>query len=363
VPQASYTCAASTIYTCAIGSCNTAAGGDGLCQCTADSQCPTDKCVPNSNCSAGACTGTGTPDNAGCQLTASGSSPSCYTSQQCGELEICGGVPVLGNCSKACTTSTQCTGGETCSGGYCTACTSSGNCSDRAYTATCNVTTASAYGKCCFGTTHPDLPSPPNALSSVNSANCAMNPTLFPESCSQAPMTDQEKALEFMIFDVTACVQNDLATSMDGGTTMMAAPQPDTFYLDFQSTCPSGSVVKWREFDFQVSMPNPVDGASIVFAAQTGAIGADAGGFLPATPLPLATATSDTVLPNYDDVLIDTSPVENPTPASQGLFNTASPPITSQPDLRIWFTINPAMDGQSPSLLNWRAQYDCPASE
>ena len=353
------TCVGTAINGCAVGTCDTATGT--ICQCTNDNQCPSGKCVPtanNGNCaSGGPCTGSGAADNGSCEYPAGGAAPSCYANAQCGVLETCGGIPTLGNCYKACTTNAQCTGGEKCSGGSCQACTSSSQCKDRSYTATCNVATAGAYGKCCYGTSHPDLPVPPNTASAANSANCAMTATTFPESCSQAPMSDQEKALEFMMFDLTSCVESD--------TGAVTPPlKTESFYLDFTATCPSGTTVKWREFDFQNAFPNPVNGSSIIYTAQTGPVGADAASWVPGMPLPLATANTNTVLPGWDVVLLDTSPVETPTPTSQGVFNQATPAITSQTDLRIWITINPTSDGtQSPTLANWRAQYDCPATE
>lgn len=35
------------------------------------------------------------------------------------------------------------------------------------------------------------------------------NDNQFPSACDDAPMTPQEKALEFMLFDLSACVTSD----------------------------------------------------------------------------------------------------------------------------------------------------------
>jgi len=206
-------------------------------------------------------------------------------------------------------------------------------------------------GQCCNPT------NPPSNLT-VNPASCGLNSKLFPQACLQTPMSDQEKALEFMFFDLTACVTPD--TGMAGPPPIKLSPQ--TFPLDFVANCPTdagqpmGTRPKWREFDFTASFPSPVNGSSISFAAQTGPIGGDAGAFLPATPLALGTTPTNLAL--TDRVPLDTSP------GGSGKFTTATPPLVSQDALRIWVTMTPTADQlSSPTLVSWQVVYDCPPAE
>lgn len=193
-----------------------------------------------------------------------------------------------------------------------------------------------------------------NCCKTWSSSSCGLNAALFPEACLQSPMTDQEKALEFMFFDLTACVTPD-------GWTPGPPPiklNPQTFPLDSTATCPDGTNVQWRELDYQVAFPDPVNGSSIAFAAQTGPSGGSASSFVPATALPLVTMTTNTALPGFDAVLLDTAP------GGSGKLTTASPQIVSQDVLRLWVTMTPTSDQlSSPTLLSWKVVYDCPYSK
>ncbi|HLK41185.1 MAG TPA: hypothetical protein VKU41_30750, partial [Polyangiaceae bacterium] len=333
---------------CSVGQCN--AQGT-ACQCTADSQCPSGKCVDvGQGCQTvngvDQCSGSGTPDAAECVPS---NISNCTSNSDCGgiagtSVEACSGSggdagsgPGLGQCQ--CSASTNCGAGQTCVLGKCTGCTSNAQCTDRTYAATCTGAVGAVTGQCC---------------SSSNPSSCGLNSHLFPEACLQSPMSDQEKALEFMFFDLTACVTPDTGTPT--APPVMLTPQ--TFALDFVSSCPMGTKAQWREFDYQASFPNPVNGSSIAFSAQTGPAGADASAYLPASPLALVTSTANTNVPNYDVVLLDTAP------GGTGKFTTASPPLVSQGDLRIWVTMTPTADMlSSPTLLNWKVQYDCPPAE
>jgi hypothetical protein len=355
------TCTANTSYSCGVGVCNSAGTS---CLCTADNQCPSGQCVDRGQGCAGACSGAASAsiDAADCVTS---TSTTCSTNTNCGgpqAVESCvggsGGTPGLGNCSKACTTNANCTGGETCVAGFCTGCTSNTQCTDKTFRATCSGGATSHRGSCCFAT-NPRLPT--SASNPADPTNCSTNSGRFPQACVQSPMSAQEKALEFMFFDLTACVTPDQAPT--GPPPIKLNPQ--TFPLDFVASCPTdagqplGTTPKWREFDFQASFPSPVNGSSISFAAQTGPVGGDGSpGFVPSTPLPLTTATTNTALPGYDVVLLDSSP------GGSGRFTTASPPLASQAALRIWVTMTPTSDQMSsPTLLSWKLVYDCPPSE
>jgi hypothetical protein len=256
----------------------------------------------------------------------------------------------MGQCSKACTSSANCGGGETCVAGFCTGCSTSANCYDRTHPKACLGAVGAVNGHCC-GTGSP-----------LSTSRCGLNSGLFPEACLQTPLTDQERALEFMFFDLTACVTPDLGTTPTGVLLNAASVT-----LDFVATCPTGTMVKWREFDYQASFPTTPAGTytstyatdSIDFAAQTGPAGGDAAGFVPGTPLQLGTpATTSTVAPRWVQILLDTSP------GGSGFFTNANPVIVSQTDLRMTITLTPTADQlSSPTLLAWQAQYDCPASE
>jgi len=181
----------------------------------------------------------------------------------------------------------------------------------------------------------------------------------FPANCAGGgafptgvPLTSEEKALEYMFFHVDAC---NLGTSQPVTPTLPPPPSPlapATFTRVFQASCPVGYTVKWGFFQWQDIMPNPANGASIVFAAQTApAVGASPGTFVPATPVNIGTTT-----------------VSSPT----GMFAENGPPpvsvdsalvtagTTSQAYLKVQMTLNPNTGGTlAPVLTTWQQLYDC----
>jgi hypothetical protein len=274
---------------CDKGTCNLTTK---LCACTQDSHCGSD------DCNGGVC-----------------DPYACTTDANCGRSETCI-EPVVGTCRKACTASSQCNG-AICVSGFCTGCLTDSDC--------------------------------PGSSTDCNGAiagHCSSTSSRFPLTCRNGDLSAQEKALEFMLFDLTACVSPD--------SWVPPAPQtvysPVTFTQDFTSTCGKGQRPAWREFDWQDSIPST---ASIVFEAQT----ADTVAALATTPkVPVVTDTVGTVLPAWDVALLDTT--------TGGVLRTASPPQISKNILRMTITLNPTSDKKaSPTLIQWKVQYDCVDAE
>jgi len=169
---------------------------------------------------------------------------------------------------------------------------------------------------------------------------------MFPLTCLNGDLSAQEKALEFMLFDLSACVSPDSWTPPVPGI----AFAPVTFNLDFMANCPSDKSPIWREFDWQAQIPASSD---IKFTVQTAALQSD---LTKAPSVTLATATTSTDVPNWDVAIIDTT--------SGGAFKKVDPPLTSRTYLRVATTLDPTTDLKaSPTLINWEVHYDCVFSQ
>jgi hypothetical protein len=339
-------CTATTAYSCAVGQCDVATT---TCLCTADAECPSGECVNHGQCASGACSGTGSSDLAYCVPA---NITNCASNSDCGgiagtSIEQCEGAggtgAGLGQCH--CSATTNCGPGLTCTGGVCIGCTKSAQCKDLAHPATCTGQSNAVNGNCCNQ-------ADPAVGDAAVTASCGLNATYFPEACLQSTMSAQEKALEFMFFDLTSCVTPDVPPVLSLNL------KPETFTLDFESACPSGTTAKWRQLYYTDTFPSPDNGAAISISAQTGPLPADGGALnaaslLPATPLSLVMNQETT---GSYIILLDTT--------VGGLFPMATPPLVSQGWLRLTITMDPTADGnQSPTLNSWNVLYDCPASE
>ena len=124
---------------------------------------------------------------------------------------------------------------------------------------------------------------------------------------------------------------------------------PATFTQELTAVCPIGQQARWREVDWQATIPST---ASIDFSAQTGP---DFASLVPSTPVPIAHATSTTPTPLFDVSYIDLADK-----GGGGAFATHVPPIMSQPALLLTIAMNPTSDQQgTPSLGTWKVRYDC----
>jgi hypothetical protein len=118
-----------------------------------------------------------------------------------------------------------------------------------------------------------------------------------------------------------------------------------TFTRDYTATCTSPQHAMWRFFDWQTVTPGD---SALIFSAQTAA---DTTSVATASLVPLATVSGPPIT-NWTGVDV-----------SQQLAS-ASPPVASGQVLRITVKFQPTSDGgQSPTLVAWRANYDCVDAE
>jgi hypothetical protein len=349
--------------------CDTAANchnGD-TCNGAVAGTCSVKTCGSASDCSATGATCTG---------GVSGKC-ACESSSQCNSHDSCGGTISLGTCTGAtCYANADCTAGNgTCTGspsdGTCAAntCTSNSQCSSLTWnvghgtvTGQEQCTSSGGGGNTCNGCfTNFDCPGATSTcVGGAAPGTCVGGSSNFPYECAQGYLDPQEAALEFEFFDLSACVTPNNQPP-PGPPTPVTQYNPATFTVDFQSTCPVGTYVRWRELDWQAIIPAT---SSIVFSAQTAPAAADGGlpNYAGVQSVPLATATTSTVLPGWDAAILDTSGASGT--GGTGLLNTATPPVVSQADLRISITLNPTTDkSAAPTLIQWQVKSDCIPAE
>ncbi|MDB4944633.1 MAG: Tryptophan synthase alpha chain [Labilithrix sp.] len=177
----------------------------------------------------------------------------------------------------------------------------------------------------------------------------------FPGSCNfSLPLSPEEKALEFQLFQLTAC-------AIGGGTAPAPPPPPPplqsiTFERTYQAICGVGERVKWAPFYWEALIP---PSTSIEFRAAT----ADTLAALPAAPpagapttAAVGTANATVLAPTWDCSGCPATPV---TVDAQLKADTGTP---SKEWLRIYMKLNPTAI-IPPVLYSWRQLYDCVPAE
>ena len=175
------------------------------------------------------------------------------------------------------------------------------------------------------------------------SASAVSGSGSFPTNCvnyNTGPLSAQEKALEYMLFDLTACLTPDYNPGPVG-----VHYEPVTVTRDYTATCEQGFHPVWHFFDWMTRTPGD---SNIQFGAQTGETLAT---LAPATPISLGSASGADITTwgvGYADV--------NTKLAAAGL--------SSGKLLRVSITLNPTSDHlYAPTLDAWRQNYDCVPTE
>ncbi len=154
----------------------------------------------------------------------------------------------------------------------------------------------------------------------------------FPQECPVSPLTAQEDAAEFLLFNLGGCI------------TPLPPPAPAfgpaTFTRQFTAVCPAGKYVQWRDFAWQDTIPSNGSGtANITFTVQTGDNAQSLGAVIP-----LAVST-----------------VSHPVWILASVANAiAGANQVSHPMLQVNMALNPTPDKNlAPTLIAWQQTFDC----
>jgi hypothetical protein len=241
-------------------------------------------------------------------------------------------ITTKGVCTgKTCTADADCSGGGTgaaCWGGKCIP----GHDMEplMAFNTPIGAAPASQCGRVVFSDFHV-------SASALNGAY-----TTFPEGCNGGDLSAQEKALEFMIFDLTACLTADyVPPSPPAGPPFY----PATIHRDYTASCKPGYIPIWHFFDWMTHTPSD---SKISFTVQTGNTLA---ALTAMTPLPIST--------------VNGPPVTAWTGKDLAAIFAATTPATKHGlMLRVNMTLTPSSDRKNAPVLDaWRQAYTCVPNE
>jgi hypothetical protein len=176
----------------------------------------------------------------------------------------------------------------------------------------------------------------------------------FPSACVTGyALTPEEKALEYQLFQLTACAFTPPPLPPPPSFPPSLPPSV-TFYRDFDVTCPMGTKVRWLNFEWQATVP---PGTSIGFRAAS----ADTQAALP--PSPPALAPTTVAIGTANATVVDPQWGRDANTVAWHLGNQApGSAVGSKPWLRVYITLNTASP-DSPTLWAWRQLYACSPAE